>query len=174
MALPPGPSSGQISLAMISEEIYGFNISNQSLRNFAIAAGKITPDSLGEFYGYAHPFQISVGGYYMDSYDSGSDYITGGTIYLRNYSGGSVIDSWVIDPVGSGVVDFFHSFTGITGGLTVYLESSGVTTTWQDFGSTNYVTWGEGYPGSNDGNITGPYTSSQSINFGYWHFDPFP
>jgi hypothetical protein len=47
------PSSGQLSLGDIAGEL-GVALSNVSLRNMSSTAGKSTPDSMGEFYGYSN------------------------------------------------------------------------------------------------------------------------
>jgi hypothetical protein len=46
------PSSGSLSLSQIAQEL-GQPLSNLSLRNLSNSAGKGTPDSMSEFYGYS-------------------------------------------------------------------------------------------------------------------------
>jgi hypothetical protein len=53
------PSSGQLSLGDIAGEL-GVALSNVSLRNMSSTAGKSTPDSMAEFYGYSAYTPITV------------------------------------------------------------------------------------------------------------------
>ena len=47
------PTTGQLSFSQIATEIYGSTGTNRSLHTMSLAAGKITPDSVSEFYGYS-------------------------------------------------------------------------------------------------------------------------
>jgi len=53
------PGSGPLSFSAIAGEL-GVALSNVSLRNMSSAAGKSTPDSMAEFYGYSAYTPITV------------------------------------------------------------------------------------------------------------------
>lgn len=89
------PSSGPLSINQIRNEL---NTSNGSLRFLSARAGKSTPDSISEFYGYQYPpayitFAISPGQLYdgcsmsMDSYGQWEGTDVGG-YYIGPFGGG--------------------------------------------------------------------------------------
>lgn len=171
MALPSGPSSGQISLAMIYLEIYGSFPTNASLRSLSSAAGKTVPDSVGEFYGYSHPISVTVNGSYMDNPDPNTDFISSGTVWIKTYPSGTILATWSVTPTGSMVDSFTHVFTGIAKDPSVYAECS-VSVTLNGMGVSHTDTWGFGYPGSNSGNVSDPFNVDETVNFGFWLIPP--
>lgn len=89
------PSSGPLSISQIRTEL---NTSNGSLRFLSARAGKSTPDSISEFYGYQYPpayitYSQNVGQLYdgcsmsMDSYGQWEGTDVGG-YYIGPFSGG--------------------------------------------------------------------------------------
>ena len=109
------PSSGPLSLSQIRNENALVNTS-YSLRSQSATAGKGTPDSISEFYGYQGPTSVSVtvnepdGGFWAPRYDS-----------FGNYTGGWYGDhyAWI-----------YNQTTGYQDTLT--------------FGGTNYYTFQSG------------------------------
>ena len=73
------PSSGEISFSAIATEL-GVTLSNVSLQSMSTAAGKSSPDSMAEFYGYSATTPISA----SYSYGVGSCGGDSFTIYVNS------------------------------------------------------------------------------------------
>lgn len=91
------PSSGQISLSQIGQEL-GQQLSNLSLRNLSSAAGKGTPDAMSEFYGYSTGGGGGTGGYEL-IYP---------WVFLEDPCMGNIIDIFIDPKTG----DFYYSRDG--------------------------------------------------------------
>lgn len=164
------PASGPLSLSAIYYELngsYPLVNSNIGFRSMSLTAGKSVPDNISEFYGYSSEYSIYVYGQYVDSVDSNTDYISGGSIRLKTYPGGSTLQTWIITPTGSDVISFYHEFVGIPGGQVVTIESLGVSITYNTVPVPSEVLWGIDSTPFNTGSITDPISSQATVNFDY-------
>jgi len=80
--------SGAISLSQIRGEMVAAGNSSYSLRSLSSTAGKGTPDSMSEFYGYASATDV-----YIEVYEPGGEFWSGHYDY-GYYCGGWYGDHW--------------------------------------------------------------------------------
>jgi hypothetical protein len=111
------PSSGAISISQISQELVN---SSKSLRVLSADAGKSTPDSMSEFYGYALP-----------------------TAYVRINQGPGVLDTCG----GGNIQDSYGQFNAQGPDFGTINESYGIGTYNTEKGSNagTFLTFGYGY-----------------------------
>jgi hypothetical protein len=80
--------SGAISLSQIRNEMVAAGNSSYSLRSLSSTAGKATPDSMSEFYGYASATDV-----YIEVYEPGGEFWEG-CYDPGYYAGGWYGDHW--------------------------------------------------------------------------------
>ncbi len=99
-------SSGQISLEDIADEL-GESLSNVSLAQMGLDAGKVLPHAISEFYGYSHvTYSTWTGSSRANSSVVACSYSVNQTYYHNNGSGGS--DTY------PAINDYVYSDTGLT------------------------------------------------------------
>jgi len=139
----PLPSSGPLSIAAIRNEQVsnGGFASSYSLRQLSANAGKSTPDSISEFYGYAAATIVTSGLILNLDASKTSSYPGSGTTWndisgngrvstLGGYGGGSTPS---YSSLGGGSIQFFRSSTTAVGAAVFSLSTGG--TTWADLTS---------------------------------------
>jgi hypothetical protein len=147
------PSSGAISISQIHNEVGN---GSYSLHSLSVAAGKSTPDSMSEFYGYSALPSGMVAGHEKGNYSGSTWYdITGNGnhITLTNPS-----YSWTTGFIASSSTDFTMSLN--SGICTATFTWCMMVRFFSDTGTWQGIWWSEGGYGKNI--LTAIYTPSNT------------
>lgn len=132
------PSSGQISISQIRDELIG-NGSSYSLRQLSAWAGKSTPDAMSEFYGYSAVMNL-----YIDWT------VPSSTTCYSYYTFGAYVTSYTnVNTDVNVTIDWYGDLGGYMSGTVTIYSGTSCGVNYNVYSGGNINCWGENFSYAN-------------------------
>ena len=131
------PSSGQISISQIRNELNPVYGSSYSLRQLSSWAGKSTPDAMSEFWGYSPTHDVTITFYYPSYVGCYNNYYFAATSNEALSTNLTITMYWYGD-LGGAFNGSVTIYSGAACGSNYYVNSGGVYCGGEYLSSTNY------------------------------------